>query len=190
MSKVQQLRIVILGGPGSGTTTLAQSLAARFGIELFESDFFLWKESSKLYSQKRNHSERIQKICRHLDFRKSWIVPGSLGQWGDCLKPHTTAVIFLDVPRRERLKRLRNREVSRFGKDIEYGGIAYPRYLDFLKMAAAYDQGTFPLRRHKAEDLNWLSSGSGMKLHLNGTNNLATMTREIIQTFQLESFCK
>lgn len=85
----------------------------------------------------------------HADLVKEsdWVLSGSLCDWGDFAIPLFTLVIFLWIPSDLRLKRLREREIDRYGiQALSPGGWFYQNHLDFMDYASAYEMGGLDIR--------------------------------------------
>src|SRR5262245_65783331 len=109
-------RIHILGGSGSGTTTLGAALAHRLAIPHLDTDDYYWLPSHPPYAAKRPVEERLRLLDRDAGGDGSWMLSGSLCGWGDPLIPRFTHVLYLDVPTSVRLARLERREQARYGE--------------------------------------------------------------------------
>jgi adenylate kinase family enzyme len=87
-------RIVIVGSPGAGKSTLARELGRRLRIEVIHLDNLFWKTGWKKTSR-----ERQIEIQEQLVQKEAWIMEGS---YRDTLTIRLNAadtVIFLDMPR-------------------------------------------------------------------------------------------
>lgn len=134
-------RIHILGASGSGTTTLAHSLAASLNLPAFDTDDFFWLPTQPPFTHKRPVPERLELMQRQVLSQPSWVLSGSLCGWGDALIPEFTLVIRLVLDPELRLERLKQREISRYGVRIAAGGEMHQTHLEFMTWAASYDQG-------------------------------------------------
>lgn len=123
------MRVLITGAAGAGTTTLARALAQRWGAAAIEADDFFWLPTEPPYTRKRVPEQRRVMFERELRAYERCVVAGSIVGWGvDAL---FDLVVFLYVDADVRLRRLRAREIARFGQ-------ADPV---FLRWAAQYDEG-------------------------------------------------
>ena len=87
-------RIVIIGSPGAGKTTLAQQLGSILNILVFHLDRYFWIKGWIELSR----AERVSVQVRIMAENKRWIIEGTyLGTSDDRLKAADT-IIFLDTP--------------------------------------------------------------------------------------------
>ena len=100
-------RIHIFGASGSGTTSLASALAAKHGHRRLDTDDFYWLPTEPFYQQTRAREVRLGLLRSALAQFQSWVLSGSLWEWGDPLIPEFNLVVFLVVPMEVRLARLR-----------------------------------------------------------------------------------
>ncbi|MFD1176625.1 AAA family ATPase [Paenibacillus puldeungensis] len=149
-------RIHILGGSGSGTTTLGNELSKRLMWPHFDTDNYFWLPTENPFTQKRNVSERFDLMRNDLVSHEKWILTGSLCGWGDIFIPYFDLVIFLWIPGEIRMERLKHREKERYGKEIDVGGKRYEESIKFLDWASQYDNGGMEIRS-KVSHEKWIS---------------------------------
>ncbi len=158
-------KIVIIGSPGAGKTTLAKDLGSLLKIKVFHLDRLFWKRGWK----RKTRDTRID-ILQNLVLEKQWIIEGT---YLNSSKRHLKAadtIIFLDIPRLLCLQRLikRHREYKkRFRRDIP------KECTDRLTMFRKLKVLTFPLhggrtikqtiRNYKSKKIIWLRSSKEVK---------------------------
>jgi adenylate kinase family enzyme len=147
--------IHILGASGSGTTTLGRALAAHLQYSHFDTDDYFWLSTDPPYTQKRERTAREQRLMDDLTTHGSWVLSGSLCDWGDVVMPLLELVVFLWIPHDLRMARLYHRERQRFGERIMPGGDMYEQSQAFLEWAASYDDGDVNMRSRRLHD-QWL----------------------------------
>jgi len=94
-------RLLIIGCPGAGKSTLSRQLAAMLRLEAIHLDSLYWRPGWI----EASHDQWTQDIAQALH-RKSWIIDGN---YLKTLPPRLAAadtVIFLDLPRRVCLLRI------------------------------------------------------------------------------------
>lgn len=141
-----EVRLHIFGASGSGATTLARTLAERCGWLHLDTDDFYWLPSEPPYLHKRTPQQRVALIREQLEQAPSWILSGSLCSWGEALIPAFSHALFLRLDDTERMHRLHQREVARYGGRIEPGGDMHSQSQAFLDWASGYEQGDLHTR--------------------------------------------
>lgn len=136
------VRIHVFGASGTGTTTLGRLLGERLGIPHFDTDDFFWAASETPYTVVREREQREALLRRALEGSASWVLSGSVCDWGDFAIPMLTLAVFLYVPHEARMRRLRRRELERFGREaLSPGGYLHREHLEFMEWAEGYDEG-------------------------------------------------
>lgn len=172
-------RIHILGASGSGTTSLAVTLAARYGHRHLDTDDCFWMRTDPPYREQRPREERLSLLRQALRASNSWVLSGSLCGWGDSLIPEFELVVFLAVPTPIRLARLREREVARYGRQaIAEGGELHSASVEFLEWAGSYDTGGVNMRSRALHEA-WLDALSGVVLRLEGDRSVEDQLAQI-----------
>ena len=150
-------RIHIFGASGSGTTTIAKAVTKALDYTHFDTDSYFWEQTEEPFSLMRTPNDRIKLMNQDLKKSKNWILSGALNGWGDCFIPDFDLVIFVFVSPEERMKRLKKREFSRYGKEMLPGGNRYEKEVEFLEWAAKYDDENFDGRSFKNQK-EWLEA--------------------------------
>ena len=151
------MHVLITGAAGSGTSTLGRALAAELNAAFIEADDIYWLQTCPPFKEKRAVEKRRDLMLSSLDSYLSVVVSGSVMNWGSQIEDAFDVVVFLYVEADTRIKRLREREVHRYGAVDP----------DFLEWAAQYDYGTAPgrsLAKHRA----WLEARSCRVINIEG----------------------
>jgi len=172
-------RIHILGGAGSGTTTLGRALAGALAIPHHDTDDYFWQPTTPPYRQQRDTAARLRLMREMFLPRADWVLSGSVMAWGDEIIPHLDLVVFLTTPRELRLQRLRLREATHFGADtVAPGGWRNKEFEEFIEWASHYEEGDREgrsLARHEA----WLANLPCPVLRLDGSRPLPELVADI-----------
>jgi hypothetical protein len=106
-------KILLLGCPGAGKTTLGTQLGAILNIQLFPLDNYYWKEDGALLEE----DEWLETLCSFV-MRESWIIEGNYLSSLEIRVKLADSVILLAPPTRVCLLRVLKRGVtSLFSRD-------------------------------------------------------------------------
>lgn len=149
------MKIHLLGPSGSGTSTLGDALSKELNVPWFDSDDIYWERTNPPFTVIRSLVER-QKILREIDSNNdSWIISGSMLEWGDFLRDKMELIIYLYVDKETRIGRLKKRESVRFGDRILRGNDMYENHQAFIKWAESYEEGGYDMRS-KLSETAWI----------------------------------
>ncbi len=70
------MKIFIIGGPGSGKTTMAQKLSRQYNIPHFDLDEINWINNGKFYGIRRDKKERSMMLEKLLQSHADWVIEG------------------------------------------------------------------------------------------------------------------
>ncbi|MCK5116666.1 MAG: hypothetical protein KAR44_08705 [Candidatus Aegiribacteria sp.] len=151
-------RIHIFGASGSGTTSLAKSVANATGIPHLDTDDIFWIQTNPPFRTVRELAGRQEMLRQAVEETDSWVLSGSLCGWGNFVVPMFDLAVFLWLPTDVRMQRLQQREINRYGPEIKNpSDPRYETHKGFLEWAAAYDTGGLDMRS-KATHEEWLAT--------------------------------
>ena len=87
-------RILVIGSPGAGKSTLASRLAGRLGLPLIHLDREYFGPGWTMPS-KDEWRERVKALAA----RPAWVMDGNYASTFDIRVPRATAIVWLDLPR-------------------------------------------------------------------------------------------
>lgn len=131
--------IHIFGASGSGTTTLGEAIDKKLGYKHLDVDDYFWIPSDPPYATKRAPGERQRLLRVDITNNQKGVISGSLCGWGDVFIPYFDLAIFVDTLTELRIRRIKEREYSKFGNRILPGGDMYDKHTEFIEWAKGYD---------------------------------------------------
>ena len=134
-------KIVIIGSPGAGKTTLARALGPLLKVKVFHLDRLFWQRDWK----GKTTETRID-ILQHLVQEKQWIIEGTYLSSSEPRLDAADTIIFLDVSPLVCLLRIMKRHREFYGhsrRDIPEG------CTDKLTLYRMWEVLTFPIRGRK-----------------------------------------
>lgn len=167
------LRVLVMGGPGSGTSTLGRALAKMINARHLETDDYQWQQDSQgraVFQIKTDLVCRTQAFVRDLQYSGPVVVSGSLDGWGRSVEDNFDLVVFCVLDTSLRLQRIRERDEHRFGRVNQ----------TFLEWAAGYDDGNRP-GRSRASHEKWLAARCQPVVRIQGDLTLEGQLEKVLQ---------
>lgn len=122
-------RVLIIGCPGAGKTTLARTLAEKKQLPLIHLDVLFWRDNWQQVS--REEFDRLLQIELQ---KPQWIIDGNFSRTMEWRLKYCDTVIYLDLPRHQCLFGALKRLVQNYGKTREDMGGNCPEILDAEKI--------------------------------------------------------
>lgn len=180
------MKLHVFGAAGSGVTTLGEALSKKMGIPYFDSDDYFWLKTNPPFTQRLKPTDRNQLLLKDLKQTESWILGGSIINWGELLFPNFDLVVFLYLPKEIRMDRVRTREWERYGEVIFRDPKRQAQYQKFIDWAADYDDATgIAGRTLKAHQL-WLKEITAPVLEIIGDLRVEDRVKLVIDKLTSE----
>ncbi|WP_073078370.1 P-loop NTPase family protein [Chitinophaga jiangningensis] len=161
------MKLHIFGAAGTGVTTLGKAMANYLDVPYFDSDLYFWEATVLPYSERRAPAERNAMISRELAAVPSWVLGGSVINWGDDIFPPFDLIVFLWLPAEVRMQRVKQREYERYGALLDTDAAMQEKFQTFLAWAAGYDNNTGIGRTLEAHEA-WMARQTTPVLQLRG----------------------
>jgi adenylate kinase family enzyme len=104
-------RVLVIGCPGAGKTTLARKLAERSRLPLVHLDFHYWRPGWQLPDSKEWRAQVIA-----LADAPTWIMDGNYSNTYDIRMPRADTLVWLDYPRWICMRRVLLRTLTGYGR--------------------------------------------------------------------------
>jgi adenylate kinase family enzyme len=104
-------RVLVIGPPGAGKSTLATKLAARLGIAVHYLDLHHWKPGWQ-YRETADARERVRALVEG----PAWVMDGNFAESFDLRMPRADTLVWLDYPRATCIRRILMRTIRDYRK--------------------------------------------------------------------------
>jgi adenylate kinase family enzyme len=104
-------RVLVIGCPGAGKTTLARQLAERSRLPLVHLDFHYWRPGWQLPDSKEWRAQVLA-----LADAPAWIMDGNYSSTYDIRMPRADTLVWLDYPRSICMRRVLLRTLTGYGR--------------------------------------------------------------------------
>jgi adenylate kinase family enzyme len=105
------MRIVVIGTSGAGKTTMAENIAARFGLPCIELDRLHWGPNWQALTE-TDPAEFIRRVEAAIA-AESWVTDGNYGVVRDLIWRRATHLVWLDYSRAVIMYRVIKRSIGR-----------------------------------------------------------------------------
>ena len=119
--------IQICGLNGCGKSTLGKALAERIGFYFIDNEFLYFSRpnADEPYANPKSRTEveklLMDEVSKHPDF----VFSAVKGDYGKDIVPIYNYVVVIEVPKKIRSQRVRNRSFQKFGSRMLMGGDLY-----------------------------------------------------------------
>ncbi|WP_350289284.1 AAA family ATPase [uncultured Croceitalea sp.] len=173
------MKILLFGASGSGTTTLGNEIGKRTNFKHLDLDDYYWKKTIPPFQEKIPLAERNKNL--KVDFKKfeNVIVSGSMVSWGKEWETAFDLAIFIQLENKERIERLKRREIERYGEKLATNNIIQQNSKAFLEWADQYENPNFDGRSLKVHN-EWIKLLDCEVLKLDGKSELNNNAEKVL----------
>ncbi|WMJ86113.1 AAA family ATPase [Anaerocolumna sp. MB42-C2] len=125
-------RIAIVGGNGSGKTTMGAALSKALDYKHMDIEDYYFEDTEIPYSRPRTRKEVLQLMEQDAFEHSNFIISAVNADLGDQINSLYECVIYLKVPLEIRLKRVKERSYDKFGDRVLTGGDLYEQEQEFF----------------------------------------------------------
>lgn len=104
-------RVLVIGSPGAGKTTLATKLAAKLELPVHYLDLHHWLPGW----QYRDTAEARESVCE-ISATPAWVMDGNFSDTFDLRMPRADTLVWLDYPRATCIRRVLIRTIRDYGR--------------------------------------------------------------------------
>lgn len=153
-------RIYIIGGPGSGKTTLAKRLSRQFAIPYYELDLIGWENG---VGAERPVDVRLRDV-HEIALQADWVAEGGHDPWRNELLQHAETIVWLDLSWNIARWRIltRHMRASWIGTNKHHGLRKLYRFMGYAK---AYYTSTQPEQMTRLTEAKALQSYRDKVVH-------------------------
>lgn len=130
------MKIQIIGASGTGKSTLGKYISEKTGIYWIDTDKYLWKDAN--FTQQYPVAKRLEMCNYDITNYRDYIVSGSVHTWNPEGFHDRELLVLLRLDEEIRMKRLYDRELTRFGNRMLQGGEHYELTCEFLEWCKTY----------------------------------------------------
>ncbi len=128
--------IILLGANGSGKSTLGRELARVLNFAHFDVEDYYFYKTDVPYTTERSNDERNAMLLADMQKSGSFVLSGDVSGWSEKFLPIFDLAILLKAPKEVRMKRIEEREYTRWGDRVLEGGDMYESQQKFREFAA------------------------------------------------------
>ncbi len=131
--------LIICGLNGSGKSTLGRALAEHLGWRFIDNEdlYFPKQDPRYLYAGQRPQAEVERLLLEAVREDERFVFAAVKGNYGDEVLPYYSCAVLVEVPRKLRLARVRQRSLDKFGDRALPGGDLYEKEQGFIDLISA-----------------------------------------------------
>lgn len=105
------MKIQIIGGSGTGKSTLGRYISEKEKIKWIDTDNYLWKDDT--FTENNPLEKRKKWYQKDINSYSNYVVSGSIFMWNPKGFSNRDLLVFLSLDEDIRMERLRDREIKR-----------------------------------------------------------------------------
>ncbi len=155
--------ILVCGLNGAGKSTLGRALAAEISYHFVDMEdiYYSKKENPDYpYEKPRSYEEAVSLLLEVFAEEQNVVLASVTGDFGEEVLSHFRQVIYIELPRDIRIKRVYERSYEKFGDKMREGGAFYEQVRNFHDFVRSRDENLVE---------KWLSKLSCPMIRVDGT---------------------
>ena len=171
--------IVVCGLNGCGKSTLGKVLARQMGLHFIDvEDLYFTQESVDApYKNPRSRAEVEDLLLHEMAEHEGFIFTTVKGDYGEGVQKYYQCIVVIEVPKKIRMLRVRNRSLQKFGSRMLEGGDQYEAEEQFFKLVES---------RTEAYYEDWLQTLNCPIIRVDGTNPIEDNVYFIMQQISMQ----
>lgn len=159
-------RVMVIGGPGAGKSTLALGIGDRLGLPVVHMDALLWMPGWQMRDE-----DEFLRLATEAAAGEAWVIDGNYTRTQAARLEHVEMIVFLDLPHWLRMWRILKRRIVNHGRTRADLGEDCPERLngEFLRWCWDFESKRAPVMREKVK----LWSQSKQVVHLKSRAEVA-----------------
>lgn len=131
--------IIICGLNGVGKSTLGKALAERLEFYFIDNEdlFFPKDNPDYIYASPRTRKEVERLLLGEVKARENFVLSAVKGNYGEDIIPFYQYAVLVEVPKKIRIQRVKDRSFQKFGHRMLAGEDLYERENRFFDMVEA-----------------------------------------------------
>lgn len=131
--------ICVCGLNGCGKSTVGRALAKKIGFHFIDNEnlYFSRTAENEPYENPKTREEAEGLLMDEVSEHGNFVFAAVKGDYGKEIIPLYNYVVLIEVPRENRLQRVRNRSFQKFGNRMLAGGDLHEREQAFFRMVEA-----------------------------------------------------
>ena len=166
--------IQICGLNGCGKSTLGKALAERMNFHFIDIEnlYFSRTDIDEPYTNPKSRAEVEKLLAEEVSKHPDFVFSAVKGDYGKDIIPLYNYIVVIDVPKKIRTWRVRNRSYQKFGNRILMGGDLHAQEEAFFQMVDSREDDYIA---------NWLQKVSSPIIRVDGTKTIEDNVEYILQ---------